>query len=101
MVAKATLQRPCETFGIGLAGRQPQDKPPPAGYNRCTTSGAGFFNRPGAGFFARRSHIHHILSFVAERNVDDLGKDKYKRTLGVVGLGERNINLEMARGGWT
>ena len=32
--------------------------------------------------------------------VDDLGKDRYGRTLGVVRLGTRNINLELVREGW-
>jgi endonuclease YncB( thermonuclease family) len=32
--------------------------------------------------------------------VDDLGKDRYGRTLGIVRLGKRNINLELVREGW-
>ena len=32
--------------------------------------------------------------------VDDLGKDRYGRMLGVVRLGTRNINLELVREGW-
>ena len=32
------------------------DNPPSAGYTTRTTSGAGDFNRPGAGVSARRSH---------------------------------------------
>jgi endonuclease YncB( thermonuclease family) len=43
---------------------------------------------------------------VAERvfgkvvQVDDLGKDRYGRTLGIVRLGKRNINLEPVQEGW-
>ena len=29
--------------------------------------------------------------------VDDLGKDRYGRTLGIVRLGKRNVNLELVR----
>ena len=32
--------------------------------------------------------------------VDDLGKDRYGRTLGIVRLGKRNINLELVQEGW-
>ena len=32
--------------------------------------------------------------------VDDLGRDRYGRTLGIVRLGKRNINLELVREGW-
>ena len=32
--------------------------------------------------------------------VDDLGKDRYGRTLGTVRLGKRNINLELVQDGW-
>jgi endonuclease YncB( thermonuclease family) len=32
--------------------------------------------------------------------VDDLGKDRYGRTLGVVRLGTRNVNLELVQEGW-
>jgi micrococcal nuclease len=32
--------------------------------------------------------------------VDDLGKDRYGRTLGIVRLGKRNVNLELVREGW-
>jgi micrococcal nuclease len=32
--------------------------------------------------------------------VDDFGKDRYGRTLGIVRLGKRNINLELVREGW-
>lgn len=32
--------------------------------------------------------------------VDDLGKDKYGRTLGIIRLGDKNINLELVREGW-
>ena len=32
--------------------------------------------------------------------VDDLGKDRYGRTLGIVRLGTRNVNLELVREGW-
>jgi micrococcal nuclease len=32
--------------------------------------------------------------------VDDLGKDRYGRTLGIVRLDERNINLELVQEGW-
>jgi micrococcal nuclease len=32
--------------------------------------------------------------------VDDLGKDRYGRTLGIVRLDKRNVNLELVREGW-
>jgi endonuclease YncB( thermonuclease family) len=32
--------------------------------------------------------------------VDDLGKDRYGRTLGMVRLDKRNINLELVQDGW-
>jgi micrococcal nuclease len=32
--------------------------------------------------------------------VDDLGKDRYGRTLGIVRLVRRNVNLELVREGW-
>jgi hypothetical protein len=32
--------------------------------------------------------------------VDDLGKDRYGRTLGIVRLGKRNVNLELVQEGW-
>jgi endonuclease YncB( thermonuclease family) len=32
--------------------------------------------------------------------VDDLGKDRYGRTLDIVRLGKRNINLELVQEGW-
>jgi micrococcal nuclease len=32
--------------------------------------------------------------------VDDLGKDRYGRTLGIVRLGTRDVNLELVREGW-
>ena len=32
--------------------------------------------------------------------VDDLGKDRYGRALGIVRLGKRNINLELVEEGW-
>jgi endonuclease YncB( thermonuclease family) len=32
--------------------------------------------------------------------VDDLGKDRYGRTLGIVRLGKKTINLELVREGW-
>ena len=32
--------------------------------------------------------------------VDDFGKDRYGRTLGIVRLGRRNVNLELVQGGW-
>ena len=32
--------------------------------------------------------------------VDDLGRDRYGRTLGIVRLGKRNVNLELVREGW-
>jgi micrococcal nuclease len=32
--------------------------------------------------------------------IDDLGKDRYGRTLGIVRLGKRNVNLELVREGW-
>ena len=32
--------------------------------------------------------------------MEDLGKDRYKRTLGVVRVGDRHVNLELVREGW-
>jgi endonuclease YncB( thermonuclease family) len=32
--------------------------------------------------------------------VDDLGRDRFGRTLGIVRLGKRNINLELVQEGW-
>jgi endonuclease YncB( thermonuclease family) len=32
--------------------------------------------------------------------VDDLGKDRYGRTLGIVRLDKRNVNLELVQEGW-
>jgi hypothetical protein len=34
------------------------------------------------------------------RMLDDLGKDRYGRTLGIVRLGKRNVNLELVQEGW-
>ena len=39
-----------------------------------------------------------ILSKVVQ--VDDLGKDRYGRTLGIVRLDKRNVNLELVQEGW-
>jgi endonuclease YncB( thermonuclease family) len=32
--------------------------------------------------------------------IDDLGKDRYGRTLGIVRLDKRHVNLDLVREGW-
>ena len=47
---------------MGLAGRlTPKDNPLEAGYHTRTISGAGFLNRPSAGFLDRRSQTRRAV----------------------------------------
>ena len=38
--------------------------------------------------------------FGKEVQIDDLGKGRYGRTLGIVRLGKRSVNLELVQDGW-